>query len=154
MYVSGIKLAEDIELAIYVDEVTVRLFRNIEIGDVYANVKGDVEMTFGEMDDPDDESMSETNVFLDDTPLLRAANAGGKTFVDRPKLRESLTGVSYMKDSSAQVRDLEQHILDHHQAFLVRASLFLTRFNFHFTITASQPITSPSLPACKVICRT
>lgn len=36
----GLKLADNIELAMYADEVTIRLFRRIEIGDVYANAKG------------------------------------------------------------------------------------------------------------------
>ncbi|KAK4544826.1 hypothetical protein LTR36_003730, partial [Oleoguttula mirabilis] len=61
---------------------------------------GKPEMTFGnlgeEVGDTDDDS-----VFLGDTPLLRAATAGSKGF-DRPKLRESLTGVDWMKDSSAK----------------------------------------------------
>lgn len=99
----GLKLTGDIELAIYVDEVTVSLFRRIEIGDVYANVKGEVEMTFLELeDDAEDDVASENSVLLDDTPLLRAAATGAQAMRDRPKLRETLTGVSYMRDSSAQ----------------------------------------------------
>ncbi|EME44496.1 hypothetical protein DOTSEDRAFT_72089 [Dothistroma septosporum NZE10] len=101
----GLKLTNDIELAMYVDEVVVRLFRGIDIGDVYANVKGgEFEMTLGDLDDAaDDDAASETSVFLDDTPLLRAATAGSRGFVDRPLLRESLTGgVKTMRDSSAQ----------------------------------------------------
>ena len=44
---AGLKLADDIELALYADEVVIRLFRRIEIGDVYANIKGGkFEMTF------------------------------------------------------------------------------------------------------------
>lgn len=99
------KLADEIELAIYVDEVKVQLFRSIEIGDVYANVKGGkFEMTFAGLDesDPTDDNASADSVFLDDTPLLRAATAGSEGFQDRPKLRETLTGVSYMRDSSAR----------------------------------------------------
>ncbi|KAK4496435.1 hypothetical protein PRZ48_012415 [Zasmidium cellare] len=99
----GLKLADEIELAIYVDEVTVRLFRRIEVGDVYANVKGGkFEMTFSGLDDPVDDAASADSVFLDDTPLLRAATAGSEGFQDRPKLRETLTGVSYIRDSSAK----------------------------------------------------
>ena len=92
---AGLKLTNDIELAMYVDEVVVRLFRSIDIGDVYANVKGGkFEMTLGDLDEAaaDDDAASETSVFLDDTPLLRAATAGSKGFTDRPMLRESLTG--------------------------------------------------------------
>jgi len=43
----GIKLSDDMELAIQTEEVTVRLFRGIDIGGCYANLKGgDFEMTF------------------------------------------------------------------------------------------------------------
>ncbi|CAK3866814.1 hypothetical protein AC578_7415 [Lecanosticta acicola] len=99
----GLKVADDIELAIYVDEVVVQFFRRIEIGDVYANVKGgQFEMTFAGLEDPTDDATGEDCVFLDNTPLLRAATAGSEGFNDRPKLRESLTGVSYMRDSSAR----------------------------------------------------
>ncbi|KAI1270255.1 hypothetical protein F5Y18DRAFT_8320 [Xylariaceae sp. FL1019] len=100
----GIKLTGDIELALCVDEVTVRLFRDIEIGDVFANVKGgEFEMTFGDMeDDPEDVNISVNNEFFGTTPLLRAASAGLGGFKDRPKLRESLTRGSFIKDSSIQ----------------------------------------------------
>lgn len=100
---AGLKLAEDIELAIYCEEVTVRLFRHIDIGDCYANVKGGkFEMTFGEVDINDDDAESEFSVLLDDTPLLRAATLGSQDYTSRPKLRETLTGVSYVRDSSAK----------------------------------------------------
>lgn len=98
---TGLKLASDVELACYADEVKISLFRQIEIGEVYGNIKGETEMTFAELDEPEDDGASE-EVLLDNTPLLRAATAESKKFKDRPKLRESLTGVSYMKDSSAQ----------------------------------------------------
>ncbi|KAK4610571.1 hypothetical protein CLAFUW4_14003 [Fulvia fulva] len=101
----GLKLTDDIELAMYVDEVVVQFFRSIDVGDVYANVKGGkFEMTLGDLDlTADDDASSETSVFLDDTPLLRAATAGSRGFTDRPMLRESLTGgVKTMRDSSAQ----------------------------------------------------
>jgi hypothetical protein len=82
------------------EEVTISLFRRIEIGDVYGNIKGGAgEMTFAELDDPaDNESV---DIILNDTPLMRAATSGKKNFKSRPPLRESLTGVSYMKDSPA-----------------------------------------------------
>ncbi|KAI0156873.1 hypothetical protein GGR57DRAFT_462575 [Xylariaceae sp. FL1272] len=100
----GIKITGDIELAICVDEVTVRLFRDIEIGDVFANVKGGkFEMTFGEMEDePLDDNISVDSMFLGNTPLLRAASAGLQGFQSRPKLRQSLTRGSFIKDSSVQ----------------------------------------------------
>ena len=100
---AGLKLAHDIELAIYCEEVTVRFFRSIEIGDCYANVKGGkFEMTFAELEGDDDDATSEFSVLLDDTPLLRAATAGSKGFASRPQLRDSFTGVSYVRDSSAK----------------------------------------------------
>ncbi|KAK5115625.1 hypothetical protein LTR85_009796 [Meristemomyces frigidus] len=97
----GLKLADDIELAMHADKVTIALFRRIEIGDVYGNVKGGKpEMTFGDLGEETGDT-EDDGVFLGDTPLLRAATAGSKGF-DRPKLRESLTGVDWMKDSSAR----------------------------------------------------
>ncbi|KAF2741799.1 hypothetical protein M011DRAFT_413823 [Sporormia fimetaria CBS 119925] len=68
----AVLLSEDMELAIQVDKVTVSLFRNIEIDDVYANVKGgEWEMTFGSL--PPD--MPEQTGFLaKDTPILQAAS--------------------------------------------------------------------------------
>lgn len=100
---TGLKLADDIELAIYCDEVTVRFFRRIEVGDCYANIKGGkFEMTFAELEDDDDDAASELSVLLDDTPLLRAATAGSKGFTSRPQLRETLTRGSYVRDSSAR----------------------------------------------------
>jgi hypothetical protein len=104
IFYAGIKLTKDIELAICVDQVTVSLFRRIEIGDVFANVKGgQFEMTFGEVEeDVIDDNISVDSIFLGDTPLLRAATAGSDSFKDRPKLRESLTGGSFMRDTSAQ----------------------------------------------------
>jgi hypothetical protein len=100
----GIKLTDDIELAICVDEVKVSLFRRIEIGDVFANVKGGkFEMTLDALnDEPVNDSSSADSVFLDDTLLLRAANAASEGYKDRPKLRESLAGGSFIKDSSAK----------------------------------------------------
>ena len=78
------------------------MFRHIEIGDVYANAKGGkFEMTFGELEDEDDDDASEFSVLLDDTPLLKAAAAKSRE-LNRPKLRETLTGVSYMRDSTVQ----------------------------------------------------
>ncbi|KAH9820904.1 hypothetical protein Tdes44962_MAKER05095 [Teratosphaeria destructans] len=99
----GIKLANDIELSMYADEVHIALFRRIDVGDVFGNVKGlgNVEMTFADLDE-DDDGNDDDSIFLGDTPLLRAATAGSEGFKDRPKLRESLTGVSWMRDSSVQ----------------------------------------------------
>ena len=59
-------------------------------------------MTFAELDELPDTAGDDDSVFVEATPLLRAATAGSEGFKDRPKLRESLTGVHYMKDSSAK----------------------------------------------------
>ncbi|KAK5075612.1 hypothetical protein LTS08_001320 [Lithohypha guttulata] len=98
----GIKLTDEIELALHADEVRVSLFRRIEVGNVYGNIKGGrSEMTFTDLDDTDHEGAEEDALFYE-TPLLRAATAGSEGIKDRPKLRESLAGGSYIKDSSAK----------------------------------------------------
>ena len=95
----GIKIADDVELALHTDEVRVPLFRCIEVGDVYANIKGGkAEMTFAEVE----EEEADDDKFFNETPLLRAATAGMEGIKDRPKLREGLTGGSFLKDASAQ----------------------------------------------------
>lgn len=58
-------------------------------------------MTFADIDDTTDETDDDGSIFINDTPLLRAATAGSEGFKDRPKLRESLTG-TYVKDTSAK----------------------------------------------------
>lgn len=95
----GIKLTDDIELALHADEVRIPFFRRIEVNDVYGNVKGGkAEMTFAEVED---EEETDVDNFFNETPLLRAATAGFEGVKDRPLLRESLAGGSYIKDSSA-----------------------------------------------------
>lgn len=97
----GIKLTDDIELALYADEVRVPFFRGIEIGDVYGNIKGGAaEMTFAEVEQ--NGSDTDEDAFFNETPLIRAATAGYAGMKDRPNLRESLTGGSYLKDASAK----------------------------------------------------
>ncbi|ETN38194.1 uncharacterized protein HMPREF1541_06225 [Cyphellophora europaea CBS 101466] len=97
----GLKLASDIELALHVDRVTIPLLRGIEIGDVFGNVKGGTEMTFADIE-PDTDEADDESIFINDTPLLRSATAGSIGLQERPRLRDSLTGGSYIKDSSAQ----------------------------------------------------
>ena len=113
----GIKLTEDIELAITTERVHISLFRKIEISDCFANVKGGGadEMTFadvpsavngdatdgGETDDGDD-AETEQPIFVEATPLLKAAAAHKPS---RPKLKQSMTmemtGGTEMQDSAA-----------------------------------------------------
>lgn len=99
----GIKLSDDMELALLTDTVTIRLFRGVNIGDVYANIKGgEYEMTFGNLEestkDEDGDAVMET-----DTPLLKAAAANGDT--SRPgavKMTDAMTDGNNPKDSSPQ----------------------------------------------------
>ena len=78
---AGIKLSDDIELAIQVDKVVVPLFRDITVDDVYANVKGgDWEVMFGDLAFGEPEPDDDDSVIVTDTAILRAAsiaNQGG-----------------------------------------------------------------------------
>lgn len=97
----GIKLTPEIEMAISADEVIISLFRRVEVGEVFANVKGgSAEMMFGNLGDSAKPPPEESEVFLVDTPIMRAATAGASGFKDRPQLRSKFTGVPTMKDTS------------------------------------------------------
>ncbi|KAI9052140.1 hypothetical protein LZ554_003502 [Drepanopeziza brunnea f. sp. 'monogermtubi'] len=73
----GIKLSDDMELSIQTEEVTVRLFRGIDIGDCYANLKGgEYEMTFGCLEGKRKDADGDS-VFIEGTPLLKAASRDG-----------------------------------------------------------------------------
>ncbi|CCG82404.1 protein of unknown function [Taphrina deformans PYCC 5710] len=100
----GIKLSDDMELALAVERVTIPLFRKIDIGDVYGNIKGgQYEMQFGDLaertDDADGDAVMNT-----DTPLLRAATAQADTSVPPvvQKMRDEMTEGDAPKDSSAK----------------------------------------------------
>lgn len=74
---AGIKLSDEVELGIQVDKVTVPLFRQIRVDDVYANIKGgEWEVTFGDVPygkpDPADED-SDDSMIVADTAILKAA---------------------------------------------------------------------------------
>jgi hypothetical protein len=73
---AGIKLSDEIELAIQTDKVVVPLFREIHVDDVYANVKGgDWEVTFGSVAYGKPEPTSDDDTFVaSDTAILRAAS--------------------------------------------------------------------------------
>ena len=74
---AGIKLSDEVELGIQVDKVTVPLFREIHVGDVYANIKGgEWEVTFGDVPygKPDPaEGDSDDSMIVADTAILKAA---------------------------------------------------------------------------------
>ena len=73
----GIKLSDDMELALLTEKVTVSLFRKIEVADVYGNLKGgEYEMTFRSLaSDTHDENGK--SFMISDSPLLRRATATG-----------------------------------------------------------------------------
>ncbi|KAK5714622.1 hypothetical protein LTR15_010804 [Elasticomyces elasticus] len=99
----GMKLVDDIELAMYADEVNIPLFRRVQVSDVYGSIKGGkAELFFGEVDTSQGDLVDDNFSILGDTPLLRAATAGAEGFTERPKqkLRKSQMGVDKMKDSS------------------------------------------------------
>lgn len=76
---AGIKLSDDIELAIQTDKVVVPLFREITVDDVYANVKGgDWEVMFGDVAYGKPEPDNDDAVIVTDTAILRAASIAGK----------------------------------------------------------------------------
>ena len=98
----GLKLADEIELAMCAEEVRIPLFRRVEVGHVYGSVKGGKpELFFGDLDDQGDTADDDISV-LGETPLLRAATLGAEGYSRRPKLLESLSGNVLMRDSSAK----------------------------------------------------
>ena len=101
----GIKLSDDMELALQTEKVTVYLFRRVEVDDVYANIKGgEFEMTFGNLDarinanDPDGDPL-----MISDSALLRRATTHGDT--SRPpmvKMKSRMTHGVNLQDMPAQ----------------------------------------------------
>ncbi|TAQ83138.1 hypothetical protein B7494_g8538 [Chlorociboria aeruginascens] len=114
----GIKLSDDMELAIQTEEVRVKLFRSIEVGDCFANLKGgEFEMTFGKLEESTEDGDGDA-VLVSDTPLLRAASrldpslpgdgeegvTGDKTGKEKPKVKmtEAMTDGHRPNDSSSK----------------------------------------------------
>ena len=99
----GIKFSDDLELALVVDTVTISLFRRVEVGDVYGQVKGgQYEMTFGNMAKKTKDDQGEA-LMVTDTPLLQAAAANGDTSrPDMIKMTDRMTDGDKPKDSSAE----------------------------------------------------
>lgn len=96
----GIKLADDIELAISTERVVISLFRKVEISDCYANIKGGLhEMTFGELEEAEKDEDGDA-VMVEATPLLQAAARG-----DRPrmvKMKSQMTRGADMRNTGAK----------------------------------------------------
>jgi hypothetical protein len=101
----GVKLEEDMELAIQVEKVTISLLRKIEVDDVYANIKGgDWEMTFGRLN-PDEAHSNEDAFMVTDTPILRTATAALNGHMPAPvkeKMKSEMTNGS-TPDSSSDI---------------------------------------------------
>ncbi|KAG9244091.1 hypothetical protein BJ878DRAFT_422156 [Calycina marina] len=107
----GIKLSNDMELAIQTQSVEVRLLRGIWINDCYANLKGGkYEMTFGEIDAKTTDTDGD-QIFIKNTALLRAATKELESDWGLPlsdpngepravKMTEEMTGGSGVKPSS------------------------------------------------------
>lgn len=104
----GIKLSDDMELAIQTEKVTVSLLRKIEVEDVYANVKGgEFEMTFGSLakrpHDEDGDAM-----MVSDTPLLRAASVAlDGTMPRRQKMKSGMVDGGTPEDSPDSIDALQ-----------------------------------------------
>ena len=72
----GIRLSDDMELAIQTESVEVKLFRGIWVDDCYANLKGGkFEMTFGDIGAKTAGGEGD-QIFVKGTDLLKAANRG------------------------------------------------------------------------------
>jgi hypothetical protein len=97
----GVKLSDDMELAIQTEKVTVSLLRMIEIDDVYANVKGgEFEMTFGTLDSNTHNANGDA-IMVTDTPLLRAASAAiDGTKPGRQQMKAAMVDGAAPKDTS------------------------------------------------------
>lgn len=97
----GIKLSDDMELAITCEKVTIPFFRRIEIDDCYAAIKGgQYEMTFANMTE-NTRDIEGAALMVADTPLLQAASAHGVQA--RPqlfKMTSRFTDGEMLKDSS------------------------------------------------------
>jgi hypothetical protein len=104
----GIKLSDDMELAIQSEAVKVKLFRGIEIGDCFANLKGgQYEMTFGSLEGKSKDADGDA-VFVESTPLLKAASREADTRsldsveVDTVKMVDQMTDGSAPEDTTAK----------------------------------------------------
>ncbi|KFZ16936.1 hypothetical protein V502_04823 [Pseudogymnoascus sp. VKM F-4520 (FW-2644)] len=115
----GIKLTDDMELSIQTEKVTVALFRRIDIGDCFANVKGgQYEMIFGSIpgDTQDDNGGA---IFVENTPLLKAASRKG-SLRERSitKMTKALTDDNAPDDASigSGLESMEKLPLDNEEA--------------------------------------
>jgi hypothetical protein len=121
---AGIKLSEDIELAIQTDRVVVPLFREITVDDIYANVKGgDWEVNFGDVEYGKPEPEDDTFV-ASDTAILRAASvAADGTYPRRVSMVRQMTAdrrpsdTSELESAFASVKKLSPNEEDAHKKY-------------------------------------
>ncbi|KFZ23861.1 hypothetical protein V502_01661 [Pseudogymnoascus sp. VKM F-4520 (FW-2644)] len=115
----GIKLSDDMELAIQTENLTVALFRNIDIGDCFANVKGgQYEMTFGSIARDTHDGDGDA-VFVEDTALLKAASREGSSReLPTTKMTKALTDYNVPDDASigSGLISMERLSLDNEEA--------------------------------------
>jgi hypothetical protein len=99
----GIKLSNDMELAISTEKVTIAFFRGIEISDCFANVKGgEREMTFGHLDAQSKDEDGNA-LMVEATPLLTAAAANADTSRPRMvKMTSHMTNGTDLRESTAR----------------------------------------------------
>jgi len=104
----GIKLSDDMELALQTDKVTIALFRHIQVDDVYGNIKGgEYEMTFGKLG-ADTRDGNGDALMDEDTPLLRAVTSwssqDAENWQESPKIRmtEKMTAGNAPKSVPAE----------------------------------------------------
>ena len=91
----GIKLSDDMELAICTERVDIRLFRGITISDCFANLKGGAyEMTFGELE-PSERDEDGDALMVEATPILQAAGARPRMV----KMKSQMAGGKDMKNT-------------------------------------------------------
>ncbi|KAG5930608.1 hypothetical protein E4U42_005270 [Claviceps africana] len=115
----GIKLSDDLELAIQTDTARVSLFRGIDIGDCYANLKGGPhEMTFPDLeragDGGDDDDYGEAPTA--DTLLPKASSHGRRPELIR--MKSEMTHGKPPRDSSyvAAIKAMRRYRLDNTSA--------------------------------------
>ncbi|KAG5953834.1 hypothetical protein E4U53_001907 [Claviceps sorghi] len=111
----GIKLSDDLELAIQTDTATVSLFRGIDIGDCYANLKGGPhEMTFADVDKVGSDHLGEA--LTTDTLRPKASSHGHRPELIR--MKSEMTHGKPPRDSSyvVAIKAMRRYRLDNTSA--------------------------------------
>ncbi|KAF2089616.1 hypothetical protein K490DRAFT_36956 [Saccharata proteae CBS 121410] len=99
----GVKLSDDMEIALQTEIVTIPLFRRIDVGDVYGNLKGgQFEMTFGTLAGKAHDDTNGQLIGLD-TPLLKAAAKSAEALVEEPEeMKDEMTNGNPPQASSIE----------------------------------------------------